>query len=81
MPPAMPDRPATPPVVDMVQTGALTEAEKEYIINKLFNVIEMKTIIKDKVSMCKKCKFNQHNMNLHKLRMPDSIVKNCQKHL
>ena len=36
--------------------------EQEEIINKFLNVIEMKTIIKDKVGMCKKCTFNQQNM-------------------
>ena len=38
--------------------------EQEEIISKFLIVIEMKTVIKDKVSMCKKCKFNQQNMCL-----------------
>ena len=50
--------------------------EQEEIISKFLDVIEMKTIINDKVSMCKKCKFNQQNMNLYKLNLPDNIAKN-----
>ena len=54
----------------------LSQEEQEEIINTFLNVIEMKTIIKDKVSICKNCKFNQQNMCLYKLNMPDHIVKN-----
>ena len=51
--------------------------EQEEIINKFLNVIEMKTIIEDKVSICKNCKFNQQNMNLYKL----NILYYCYKYL
>ena len=51
--------------------------EQEEIINKILNVIEMQTIITDKVSMCK---FNQQNMCLYKLYIPDNIVKHICKH-
>ena len=54
--------------------------EQEEIINKFLNVIEIKTIIKDKVSMCKKCKFNQQNMSLYNSNIPDNIVKNICKY-
>ena len=54
--------------------------EQEEIINKFLNVIEMKTFIKDKVSMCKKCNFNQQNMCLYKLNIPDNIVKRICKY-
>ena len=54
--------------------------EQEEIINKFLYVIEMKTVIKDKVSMCKKCKFNQQNISLYKLNIPDYIVKNICKY-
>ena len=54
--------------------------EQEEIISKFLNVIEMKTIIKDKVSMCKKCKFNQQNMSLYKLNILDNIVRNICKY-
>ena len=54
--------------------------EQEEIISKFLNVIEMKTTIKDKVSMCKKCKLNQQNMSLHKLNIPDNIVRNICKY-
>ena len=54
--------------------------EQEQIINKFLNVIEMKTIIKDKVSTCKKCKFNQQIMIVYKLNMPDNIAKTICKY-
>ena len=54
--------------------------EQEQISNKFLNVIEMKTIIKDKVSTCKKCKFNQQNMNVYQLNIPDNIAKTIWKH-
>ena len=54
--------------------------EQEEIISKFLDVIEMKTIIKDEVSMCKKCKFNQQNMSLYKLNIPDNIAKNICKY-
>ena len=61
-------------------TETPTEAEQEEIINKFLGVIEMKTIVNDKVSICKKCKFNQQNMNLYKLNIPATIVKNICKY-
>ena len=61
-------------------TETLTEAEQEEIINKFLDVVEMKTIIKTKLSMCKVCKFNQQNMNLYKLNIPDPIVKHICKY-
>ena len=54
--------------------------EQEEIISKFLNVIEMKTTIKDKVSMCKMCKFNQQTMSLYKLNIPDNIVKTICKY-
>ena len=54
--------------------------EQEKIITKFLDVIEVKTIIKDKVSMCKKCKFNQQNMSLYKLNIPDNIATNICKY-
>ena len=53
----------------------LSQEEQEEIINTFLNVIKMKTIIQDKVSICKNCKFNQQNMCLYKLNIPDNIVK------
>ena len=50
--------------------------EQEEITNKFLNVIEMKTIIKDKVSICKNFKFNQQDMNFYKLNILDNIVTN-----
>ena len=64
----------------MTMTETPTEAEQEEIINKFLGVIEMKTIVNDKVSICKKCKFNQQNMNLYKLNIPATIVKNICKY-
>ena len=58
----------------------LSQEEQEEIINTFLNVIKMKTIIKDKVSICKSCKFNQQNMCLYKLNIPDNIVKNICKY-
>ena len=54
--------------------------EQEEIISRFLDVIEMKTIIKDKVGMCKKCKFNQQNMSLYKLNIPGNIVRNICKY-
>ena len=61
-------------------TETLTEAEQEEIINKFLGVVEMKTIINDKVSICKKCKFNEQNMSLYKLNIPNPIVKHICKY-
>ena len=58
----------------------LSTLEQEEIINKFLNVIEMKTVINNKVSTCKNCKFNQQNMSLYKLNIPSNIVKDICKH-
>ena len=54
--------------------------EQKEIINKFLNVVDMKTIIKDKVSICKSCKFNQQNMCLYKLNIPINIITNICKY-
>ena len=57
-----------------------SQEEQEEIINKFLGVIEMKEVINNKVSMCSKCKFNQQNMNLYKLDLPDNVIKNICKY-
>ena len=54
--------------------------EQEGIISEFLNVIEMKTILKDKVSRCATCKFNQKNMSLYKLNMPVNIITKICKY-
>ena len=54
--------------------------EQEEIISEFLNVIEMKTIIKDKVSRCATCKFNQKNMSLYKLNIPVNIITKICKY-
>ena len=54
--------------------------EQEEIIDEFLNGIEMKTIIKDKVSMPENCKSNQKSMSLHKLNMPENVVKHIFKY-
>ena len=61
-------------------TETYTEEEQEEIINKCLNVIEKKIIIKDKVSICKNCRFNQQNMSLYKLNIPANIITNICKY-
>ena len=58
----------------------LSSLEQEEIINKFLNVIEMKTVINHKVSICKNCKFNKQNMSLYKLNIPNPIVKHICKY-
>ena len=53
----------------------ISEQEQEEIINQFLDVIEMKKIINNKISMCTKCKFTPQNMNLYHLPLSDNIVK------
>ena len=52
-----------------------TEKEQEEIINEFVKVIKMKTYINEKVSMCRKCKFTEENLNLYNLPIPESAIK------
>ena len=56
-----------------------TEEEQEEIINEFVNVIKMKTYINEKVSMCRKCKFTEENLNLYNLPIPESAIKTICK--
>ena len=39
----------------------------------------MKTYINAKVSMCRKCKFTEENLNLYNLPIPESAIKTICK--
>ena len=56
-----------------------TEEEQEEIINEFVNVIKMKTYINEKVSICRKCKFTEENLNLYHLPIPESAIKTICK--
>ena len=56
-----------------------SEQEQEEIINQFLDVIEMKKIINNKVSMCTKCKFTPQHMNLYHLPLSENTVKNICK--
>ena len=56
-----------------------TEEEQEEIINEFINVIRMKTVISENVSMCRTCKFTKENLNLYNLPIPESAIKTICK--
>ena len=56
-----------------------TEEEQEEIITEFVNVIQMKIYINNKVSMCRKCKFTEENLNLYNLPIPESAIKTICK--
>ena len=58
-----------------------SEQEQEGVINQFLDVLEMKKIINNKVSMCPRCKFTPQNMNLHHLSLSDTIVQKMYVHI
>ena len=60
-----------------------SEIEQEEIINEFLNTIEINDIIRSihsNIQKCKKCKFNNVNIQLYKTHLPQNIVKNICKY-